>query len=196
MEKQFTAAGQGLMKLFFGTCLSGAYVLLDTPGLLLGLMPQRILSAVLCQASYFLAFVGLTASAVADSGYRRAIWCARVSTVAGLLAALLVNRPVLIFALAAVRQCADLAGMAVVCRISGQLLDERGAESRAGYGKLVWWLCALSSVGIVLCGGAVCTVLNSKAMLAAAVTYLVMQIAQRVIYMVNLYRSHSALQNS
>ena len=29
MEKQFSAAGQGLIKIFFGVCLSAAYVLLN-----------------------------------------------------------------------------------------------------------------------------------------------------------------------
>ena len=37
MEKQFSAAGQGLIKIFFGVCLSAAYVLLNTTGLVLGL---------------------------------------------------------------------------------------------------------------------------------------------------------------
>ena len=68
MEKQFSAAGQGLMRIFFGVCLSAAYVLLNTTGLLLGLMPLRVLSAITCLAVFFLVFVGLTAASVADSG--------------------------------------------------------------------------------------------------------------------------------
>ena len=73
MEKQFSAAGQELIKIFFGVCLSAAYALLNTTGLVLGLMPLRVLSAIICLAAFFMVFVGLTASSIAESGYRRAI---------------------------------------------------------------------------------------------------------------------------
>ena len=65
MEKQFSAAGQGLMKVFFGVCLSAAYVLLNTMGLVLVLMPLRLLSAIICLAVFFLVFVGLKQIALA-----------------------------------------------------------------------------------------------------------------------------------
>ena len=53
MEKQFSAVGQGMMKVFFGVCLSVAYVLLNTTGLVLGLMPLRC-SLPLCAWQSFL----------------------------------------------------------------------------------------------------------------------------------------------
>lgn len=195
MVRQFSAVGQGLMKVFFGACLSAAYVLLNTTGLLLGLMPLRILSAVVCLAGFFLAYVGLTAAAVAESGYRRAIWCERLSAVAGLLAALLMDNPLLILALALFRQCMDLIGIVVVCRVSGQLMTEQHGESYDGRGALTWKLSLLCGVGAGVCGCVSVIFLNEKLLLAAVTFYLILQILERLVYMIFLYRSHNVFQS-
>lgn len=195
MVRQFSAVGQGLMKVFFGVCLSAAYVLLNTTGLLLGLMPLRILSAVVCLAGFFLAYVGLTAAAVAENRYRRAIWCARLSAVAGLLAALLMNRPLLILALALFRQCMELIGIVVVCRVSGQLMMVQHGEVYDGRGALTWKLSLLCGVGACLCGCASVIFLNEKLLLAVITFYLMLQILERLVYMIFLYRSHNVLQS-
>ena len=152
MEKQFSAVGQGMMKVFFGVCLSVAYVLLNTTGLVLGLMPLRVLSAIMCLAVFFMVFVGLTASSIAESGYCRAIWCARGSAVAGLLAALIVDNEILIFTLAVLRQLLEIAGIVIVCRLSSRLMAERDGGRDTGRGNWTWRLCTLCGCGgIFLC---------------------------------------------
>lgn len=193
MEKQFSAAGQGLMKVFFGVCLSAAYVLLNTMGLVLVLMPLRVLSAIICLAVFFLVFVGLTASSVAESGYRRAIWCARISAVVGLLAALSVDNPILILSLAVVRQLLELAGIFVVCRLSGRLMAERdGATDRRG--ELTWRLCVLCGACGIFCGVSIFILhMSGRMMLAVVAVYLALQLLVRLIFMVFLYRSRGVL---
>lgn len=196
MGKQFSAAGQGLMKVFFGVCLSAAYVLLNTTGLILGLMPLRVLSAVICLAVFFLVFVGLTASSVAESGYRRAIWCARGSAVAGLLAALIVDNPALILALAVLRQLMELAGIFIVCRLSSRLMAERAGDHGFHRGELTWRLCVLWGAAGMVCGGAAFALrLGGRLMLAVAGAYLVLQLLERLIFMGFLYRSRGVLQS-
>ncbi len=194
MEKQFSAAGQGLIKIFFGVCLSAAYVLLNTTGLVLGLMPLRVLSAITCLAVFFLVFVGLTAASVADSGYRRAIWFSRLGAVVGLLAALIVDNSMLIFALAVFRQLMELAGIMIVCRLSNGLVAERDGEADSGRGELSWRLCILCGVGGIISGCAALFFANSKMLLASVAVYLVLQLLGRLIFMVFLYRCQGALQ--
>ena len=194
MEKQFSAAGQGLIKIFFGVCLSAAYVLLNTTGLVLGLMPLRVLSAIICLAAFFMVFVGLTASSIAESGYRRAIWCARLGAAAGLLAALLVDNSILIFALAVFRQLMELGGIMIVCRLSSRLMEERNGDVDSSRGEMTWRACVLCGVGSILCAcGAMCLA-DNKMLLAPITVYLVLQLAGRLIFMVFLYRSQGALQ--
>ena len=182
------------MKVFFGVCLSAAYVLLNTTGLVLGLMPLRVLSAIICLAVFFMVFVGLTASSIAESGYRRAIWCARGSAVVGLLAALIVDNAILVFALAVLRQLMEMAGIVVVCRLSSRLMAERDGERDKGRGEWTWRLCTLCGCGGILCAGATFYVHNTKMMLAVVLVYLVLQLLNRLIFMVFLYRSRGVLK--
>ncbi|WP_294548331.1 hypothetical protein [uncultured Pseudoflavonifractor sp.] len=194
MEKQFSAVGQGLMKVFFGVCLSAAYVLLNTTGLVLGLMPLRVLSAIMCLAVFFMVFVGLSASSIVESGYWRAIWCARGSAVVGLLAALIMDNALLILLLAVVRQLMEIAGIAVVCRLSSRLMAERDGERDAGRGKWTWRLCTLCGCGGILCAGVIFYIRNTKMMPALVLAYLVLQLLNRLIFMVFLYRSRGVLK--
>ena len=194
MEKQFSAVGQGMMKVFFGVCLSVAYVLLNTTGLVLGLMPLRVLSAIMCLAVFFMVFVGLTASSIAESGYCRAIWCARGSAVAGLLAALIVDNEILIFTLAVLRQLLEIAGIVIVCRLSSRLMAERDGGRDTGRGNWTWRLCTLCGCGGIFCAGVVFYVRSTKAMMAVVLVYLTLQLLNRLIFMVFLYRSRSVLK--
>lgn len=194
MEKQFSAAGQGLMRIFFGVCLSAAYVLLNTTGLLLGLMPLRVLSAITCLAVFFLVFVGLTAASVADSGYRRAIWFSRLGAVVGLLAALIVDNSMLIFALAVLRQLMELTGLVLICRLSSRLMEERDGDVDSSRGEMTWRLCVLCGVSSTLCACGAMFLADNKMLLAPITVHLVLQLAGRLVFMVFLYRSQGALQ--
>ena len=194
MEKQFSAAGQGLIKIFFGVCLSAAYVLLNTTGLVLGLMPLRVLSAIICLAAFFMVFVGLTASSIAESGYRRAIWCARLGAVAGLLAALIVDNSILIFALAVLRQLMELTGLVLICRLSSRLMEERNGDVDSSRGEMTWRACVLCGVGSILCACGAMFLTGNKMLLAPITVYLVLQLLGRLIFMVFLYRCQGALQ--
>ena len=92
-------------------------------------------------AVFFLVFVGLTASRCGErlpAGHlvrpdqRCGGTAGRVER----------DNPILILSLAVVRQLLELAGIFVVCRLSGRLMAERdGATDRRG--ELTWRLCVL-----------------------------------------------------
>ena len=86
-------------------------------------------------------------------------------------------------------------GIVIVCRLSNRLMAERDGENGSGRGELTWRLCTLCGVGGILCGGASFFFrLNGKMMLAVVSVYLVLQMLNRLIFMVFLYRSRGALQ--
>ena len=113
---------------------------------------------------------------------------------AGLLAALIVDNEILIFTLAVLRQLLEIAGIVIVCRLSSRLMAERdGGETRAeGTGPGGCAHCA----GVVEFSVPVLFSMSTRdlVLMAVVLVYLTLQLLNRLIFMVFLYRSRGVLK--
>lgn len=193
MDKQFVTAGQGLLKVFFGACLSAAYVLLSTTGLQLGLIPLRLLSSGIVLVSLALTLIGLSTSAAVYPGYRSAMWCVAISGMASALTGIL-NGGVIYNILSMGSIVVSLLVVFLICKATASLLLEKGEEHRADRAAITWKVyvgCMLASLG---CEAAADLIHNFVVSMALMGVFLALRLLAEGIYLVFLYKSQRVLQ--
>lgn len=170
----YTTAGRGLNKMFYGQILC-----------ILGFLP--LVGWIAAIVGLILFLVGLNEAGRADAGYRTAF----LVTIANLVVSLLSG---VLGILSIVSDILAIAAVYLVCITTANLLFSKGDPATAGRGLFVWKLYAACMVVEIICAAlALIPLINLLAWVVLVITA-IMSLVGGILYLMFLYRASKSLQ--
>ncbi len=186
MHDNYVKAGNALKLMFAGQ-------LVGIVGALLGGV-AGIAGAVVTLMGKGLVFYGLFSTRTAHVGYRYALYAQAVSLLGNLIASLLpAGQDTVLTVLSLIITVADPVALYFICSTSAQLLAQRGENSLADRGNLVWKLAVGCFVADLACVAMGWTQMLDLLVAAAQIVILLVRVAAYVLLVVFYYSASKAL---